>query len=259
MRVICTKYISATVVKTRQKASRRLVGTLNAVVLFLVWGVATTVRAQQTVFNVPTTDALDKGKVYFELDVSAKPNNSGAFDRFSSFVPRLVVGAGGGVEIGLNVIGNIQPGPDATQLVPTIKWKFYDGKNNGWAMTAGANLYVPVQNKTYDAGTYDYVMLSKTFKTNTRIGAGGYFFSKNVVAPDANRAGGQFTFEQTVTKKLNIDADYYTGKMAGGFFTAGAVYKLTNKLTGYAGYSIGNLNPSKGNHFFLFEVGYNFN
>jgi hypothetical protein len=62
-----------------------------------------------------------------------------------------------------------------------------------------------------------------------------------------------------VTQKLNIDADYFTGKMASGYLSAGVVYKLTAKLTGYASYSIGNANRSKGNHFFLFEVGYNFN
>jgi len=59
--------------------------------------------AQQTVFNVPTTDVLNKGKVYFELDVSAKPNDSTAVNRFSSFVPRLVVGAGHRIEAGVNL------------------------------------------------------------------------------------------------------------------------------------------------------------
>lgn len=39
----------------------------------------------------------------------------------------------------------------------------------------------------------------------------------------------------------------------------GAAYKLTNKLTGVAAYSIGNANASHGNHFFYFELGYNFN
>ncbi len=39
---------------------------------FLVW-TSPTVQAQQTIFNVPTTDVLDKGKVYAELDASLKP------------------------------------------------------------------------------------------------------------------------------------------------------------------------------------------
>src|SRR5438132_13172365 len=79
-------------------------------------------HAQQTVFNVPTTDVLDKGKVYFELDVSAKPNDSAAVNKFSSFVPRLVVGAGHHIEAGVNLLGNVQPGPDSTTIAPTIKW-----------------------------------------------------------------------------------------------------------------------------------------
>ena len=174
-------------------------------------------------------------------------------------MPRLVVGTGGNVEVGVNVLGNIQPGPDATTLVPTIKWKFYQGKDNGWAIVAGAHLHVPVRNKAYNVGTYDYVQTSKTFKSGTRLGFGGYFFSKNVVAANANRAGGQFTFEQPVTKKLNFNSDWITGRHANGYFTTGTAYKLTNKLTGVAAYSIGNTNASKGNHFFYFELGYNFN
>ncbi len=77
---------------------------------------ATPARAHQTIFNVASTDALDRGKVYYgELDVTWKPVEP----RLSSFVPRVVVGTGGKVEIGLNVAGNVQPGTDATALSPT--------------------------------------------------------------------------------------------------------------------------------------------
>jgi len=216
-------------------------------------------KAQQTVFNVPTTDVLDKGKVYFELDISAKPNDSAAVSHFSSFVPRVVIGAGRRIEIGLNLTGNVQPRADSTTLVPAIKWKVYDGRSNGWAIAAGDHLYFPVRNKSYDVGTHAYTMVQKTFNKSTRVGFGGYFFSKNVVAPNANRAGGQFTFEQPVTKRLNINADWFTGKHANGYFTSGAAYKLKNKLSGVASYSIGNTNASNGNHYFYFELGYNFN
>ena len=60
----------------------------------------------QTIFNVPTTDVLDKGKVYAELDASLKPTDGNVVTKFSSFVPRVVVGAGNRVEIGLNITGN---------------------------------------------------------------------------------------------------------------------------------------------------------
>jgi hypothetical protein len=215
-------------------------------------------QAQQTIFNVPTTDVLDKGKVYFELDASFKPTASQTVGRFSSFVPRVVVGAGRHVEVGLNITGNIQPGPDSTTLAPTVKWKPYQGKDNGIAIVVGDNLFIPVRNRTYNAGNYAYVELSKTFKSGTRITAGAYDFTRNVVA-SANRAGGQFGFEQPLNKKVSFAADWFTGKHSAGYFTPGIVFKVGPRITGYAGYSIGNQNASRGNHFFLMEFGYNFN
>jgi len=224
----------------------------------MLCGVFATAHGQQTIFNVPTTDVLDRGKVYAELDVSFKPNNSQAVNRFSSFVPRVVVGAGGHVEAGLNITGNIQPGPDTTTLVPTIKWKPYQGKNNGVAIVVGDNVFIPVRNRAYNAGNYVYAEISKSFKAGTRLTTGGYDFTRNVVAA-RNRAGGQFGFEQPVNKKLSIAADWFTGRHSAGYFTPGVVFKVGPKVTGYAGYSIGNQDASRGNLFFLLEVGYNFN
>lgn len=224
----------------------------------LLCGMLSAVHAQQTIFNVPSTDVLDKGKVYVELDASLKPTDGALVPKFSSFVPRVVVGAGSNIEFGLNITGNIQPGPDSTTLVPTIKWKPYQGKDNGWAVVLGDNLFVPVHNRSYNAGNYVYAEVSKTFATGTRITFGGYDFTRNVVAT-ANRAGGQFGFEQPLSKKATFAADWITGKHSAGYFTPGMVFKLSPKVTGYAGYSIGNQNASQGNHFFLLELGYNFN
>jgi hypothetical protein len=244
------------------KTSQRIQPTLRLVSLllgFVLMALCTTKgKAQQTIFNVPTTDVLDKGKVYFELDVSFKPNNSRTVGRFSSFVPRIVAGAGGNVEVGLNVTGNIQPGPDSTTLAASVKWKPYQGKDNGVAIVVGDNLLIPVRNRSYNAGDYAYAAISKTFKSGTRITGGVYDFTRNVVA-SANRAGGQFGLEQPLNKKVSFATDWFTGKHSAGYFTPGIVFKVGPKITGYAGYSIGNQNASRGNHFFLMEFGYNFN
>lgn len=232
---------------------------MAVVALVITAGAHCAARAQQTVFNVPTTDVLDKGEAYFELDVSAKPNDSDALNHFSSWVPRFVFGVGHGVEAGVNVIGFVRPGPDTMILAPAVKWRVYNGGDNGWAVAVGDNLFLPVNNRAYKAGTYAYTMVQKSFKSGTRVGAGGYFFSKNVVAANAGRGGGQFTFEQSITKKLNWNTDWFTGKHANGYLTTGASYRLAKKLTGVAAYSIGNQNVSRGNHFFYFELGYNFN
>ena len=212
---------------------------------------------QQTIFNIPSTDVLDRGQVYGELDVSFKTNCEASVCRFSSFVPRLVAGAGHNIEIGLNVTGNIQPGADTTTLVPAFKWRPYHNSDKGWAIVAGDHVFIPVKNKSYNIGNYVYVEVSKSFKHGTRLTAGGYDFTKNVVA-GANRAGGQFGFEQTVNKYLNINADWYTGRHSAGYFTPGIAVKPHPKVTIYAGYSIGNGDAARGNHFFLVEFGYNF-
>jgi len=232
----------------KQNKSAHVVGLVSVIgVLFIP-----SVNAQQTIFNVPSTDVLDKGKVYAELDASLKPTDA----KFSSFVPRVVIGAGSNIEVGLNVAGNIQPGPDATTLVPTIKWRPYQGEN-GWTIVLGNNLFVPVRNHAYNAASYFYAETSKTFKNGTRITFGGYDFTKNAVA-SANRAGGQFGFEQPLNRKITFAADWFTGKHASGYFTPGIIFKAGPKVTGYAGYSIGNQNVSGGNHFLLLELGYNF-
>ena len=227
----------------------------KALILFAVLlGTASFSRAQQTIFNVPTTDVLDRGKVYAELDAAFKPNDP----KFSSFVPRFVVGVGDDVEVGLNVTGNIQPGSDPTALVPTIKWKFYQNKKKDTALIAGTNFYVPVRNRSYRAGTYSYLAVSKTIN-KTRLTGGGYVATKNVFATNATRGGGQFGIEQTINSKLTLAADWITGRHSSGYFTPGVIYKPHPKVTAYLSYSLGNTNVRNGNHFFLFELGYNFN
>jgi len=223
---------------------------------FLIF--AASANAQQTIFNVPSTDVLDKGKIYGELDVAFKPNNQPDVRRFSSFVPRVVVGVGGAVEIGLNVNGNIQPGSDSTTLVPAVKWRFYQNEKKDVSLVSGTNIFTPVRNRAYNVGTYSYVNASKTFNEKTRVTAGGYFYSKNVVAAKS-RGGAQLGIEHAVNSKFIVAADYLTGKHANGYFTPGVFYKPTPKVTGYFGYSIGNDNARGGNNFFLFEIGYNFN
>jgi hypothetical protein len=226
-------------------------------VLFAVIFLSSTTHAQQTIFNVPSTDVLAKGKLYAELDASLKPNEGAGVPKFSSFVPRVVIGAGNNVEFGLSLTGNIQPGPDSTTLVPVIKWKPFQSER-GWAMVVGDSFFIPVRNRTYNAGNYVYAEISKTFKTGTRITFGGYDFTRDVVA-SANRAGGQFGFEQPLNKQVTFAADWFTGKHSAGYFTPGIIFKAGPNVTGYAGYSIGNQNVSGGNHFFLLELGYNFN
>ena len=213
----------------------------------------TSARGQETVFDVPSADILARGKVYGELDGTLRPA-----DGLAAFTPRVVVGIGRRIEVGLNFNGLSEPATGEWTLSPTAKWRLWSKDEAGWTFYVGDDVFFPVRQRSYNAGNYFYASFSKQWKEGTRIGFGGYDFTKNVVA-EANRAGGQFTFEQTVNKRLTLAAEWYTGNHADGYVNPGAIVKVTSKLTLYLAYQIGNAGVTSGNHQFLWEIGYNFN
>src|SRR4051812_9543245 len=194
-----------------------------ALVTVLLLGCSCGALAQQTIFNVPSGDVLDKGKVYGEFDATYKHSDNSA-----GFTPRLVIGVGHCIEIGLNVNGLVTPADLQTTLSPTIKWKAYDGGNTGWAFLLGDELFIPIQNRTYDAGNYVWAEFTKTWKAKTRATFGAYHFSRNIVAA-AHRAGGQFAIEQPIGTRITLATDWYTGDQALGYVTPGIIVKLSPK------------------------------
>jgi hypothetical protein len=208
---------------------------------------------QETVFDVPSADILDKGKVYSELDGTVR-----VVDPMATFTPRVVVGIGRGIEVGVNFDGPSTPELSETSISPTIKWRLWRAKSSGWSFLVGDDLFFPVYHQTYNVGNYAYASFAKEWKHGTRIGLGAYDFTRKVVA-NANRAGAQFTFEQVINKRVTLAAEWYTGNTSAGYVNPGAILKLTSKLTFYAAYQIGNAGVTTGNHQFLWEIGYNFN
>jgi hypothetical protein len=208
---------------------------------------------QETVFDVPSADVLDQGKVYGELDGTVRP-----VDPQATFAPRVVVGIGHQIEIGMNFDGLRVPTLEQLDISPTVKWRPWKSKTSGWSFYVGDDLFFAVRRRTYNAGNYSYAAFAKQWKHGTRISLGGYDFTRHIVA-NANRAGGQFTVEQPLTDRLTLAAEWYTGNQAAGYVNPGAMLKLNSKLTLYAAYQIGNAGVTTGNHQFLWELGYNFN
>jgi hypothetical protein len=207
--------------------------------------------AQETIFNVPSGDVLDKGKAYGESDLAYLWDASAA-----TYTPRIVVGIGHQVEIGMNVNGITTPGPSQATPTPTVKWRAYN--KNGWAFLLGDDLYVPVQNRTYDVGNYVYAEVTKSFQSKTRLTFGAYDCTSHVFA-SGNKAGGQFGIEQPINNRITLAADWFTGHHSAGYFTPGAAIKLSSKATLYAAYEIGNSGASNRNRLLLIELGWNFN
>src|SRR5579863_3146694 len=96
--------------------------------LLVVLFPAYSASGQETVFDVPSADILEKGKIYGELDGTAR-----VVDPLATFTPRVVVGIGSGIEIGANFDGLSAPGWGELLISPTAKWRLWQRKTSGWS------------------------------------------------------------------------------------------------------------------------------
>lgn len=213
---------------------------LLAFALFLVK--TASVVAQSTVANVPSTDVVPAADVYLEFDYISNYShhyNSG----FQSYVPRVVVGIGKGVEIGANInytdgFGSKQP----IELQPNIKWQFYASEAKGLAAAVGCTGYFPVNNRAgTDTFGLCYSVVSKRIRGDygPRFTGGGY-----VLVDRRNNAGAKggaiAAYEQPLHARVNFVIDWFSGDNRFGYVTPGFSFVPTSKSTLFTGYSIGN-------------------
>ena len=81
------------------KSFKVLSGLFIALLFFVT---AQTALAQSTIFNIPSTDTVDKGKAYAEFDFLPQAPGPDSGSRTVLYNPRLVVGLPGNAEAGVN-------------------------------------------------------------------------------------------------------------------------------------------------------------
>jgi hypothetical protein len=203
--------------------------------------------AQSTIFNIPTTDTVAKGKVYAEFDFLPQipaPDGSRAY----LYNPRFVIGVPHNVELGVNLpIYNYTGSGSATYayIQPNAKWKFYDNAKSGVALAFGGVLNTPLNHtNSQDSWGYIYGLLSKKFKGDygPRFHIGGYGVISNDkgTAFIGDRGGAILGYEQPISKKVSIVADWFSQKNSLGYFTPGISITVPGNGLLNAGYSIGN-------------------
>src|SRR5277367_6157944 len=89
-------------------------------------------HGQETVFDVPSADVLDQGKVYGELDGTVRP-----VDPLATFTPRVVVGIGHQIEVGVNFNGLSAPTLGPLAISPTVKWRIWKTRRRAGASMLG--------------------------------------------------------------------------------------------------------------------------
>jgi len=209
--------------------------------------------AQSTIFNIPSTDVVAKKKVYFEFDFIShlESHDNGGFQ---TYVPRVVVGVGKGVEVGLNVATTHSAAPTIVYAQPNIKWQVWANEEKGGAVTFGAIAFTPLRNRS-DNDTFGlfYGNMSKKFKGDygPRFTVGGYGLGGLDVA-GVDKGGAMVGYEQPLAKKVSFVADWFSGKNGFGYVTPGFSFALPKNSLLNIGYSIGNFGR-KNNGLFVYS------
>lgn len=215
-------------------------------------------RAQSTLFNIPSTDVVAKKKVYVEFDFIShlEPHDEGGFQ---AYIPRVVVGVGGDVEVGANVSFTDALAPDQpVEFQPNAKYRFYNNEGNGVAASVGGILYTPIANRAgVDTFGLLYTTVSKKVKGTygPRLTGGGYGLVGRANG-NGSEGGAIVGYEQPLHAKVNFVADWLSGKNRFGYVTPGLSFVTSSKSALYAGYSIGN-QGRKNNALFVY-YGYTF-
>ena len=214
-----------------------------------------TAFAQSTIFNIPSTDAVAKKKVYFEFDFIShleSQDNGG----FQTYVPRVVVGLGKGVEVGVNVAATSSAAPTTVYIQPNIKWQFYSNETTGWALSTGAIAYTPLRNRDVnDSFGFFYANVSKKFKGKfgPRVTAGGYGIG-GLDNDAADKGGAMVGYEQPLSAKASFVADWFSGNNGFGYVTPGFSFTLPKNGLLNIGYSIGNYGKKNNGLFVYYGV-----
>ena len=214
-----------------------------------------TAFAQSTIFNIPTTDAVAPKKVYFEFDFVShlESHDKGGFQ---TYVPRVVVGVGKGVEVGLNVAATDSIGSTIVYAQPNIKWRFYGNDDNGVATSVGAIAYTPLKDRDVnDTFGFFYGNVSKKFKGDygPRFTVGGYGLGGYDYA-GLDKGGAMLGYEQPVAKKASFVVDWFSGKNSFGYVTPGFSFALPKNQVFNIGYSVGNYGRKNNGLFVYYGV-----
>jgi hypothetical protein len=200
--------------------------------------------AQSTIFNIPTTDTVAKGKTYIEFDFLPQIPEPDFANRAYTYNPRLVVGVSSDVEAGVNAPFFQTPPTTNVFLEPNLKWRFFNDDKAGIAAAVGGIVFTPVNHRD---GQPTYAQLYGEFSKKVKSGMYGPRFTlgaygvvnggESWVGP---RAGALVGYEQPIQSKISVVADWFSGKNTFGYFTPGISITLPANGVFNAGYSLGN-------------------
>ncbi len=220
-----------------------------------IWIASDTVLAQQTIFNVPSADITAQKGVYLEHESQFRAWGDGRYWYGTDY---LAVGAGFHTEIDMTLYNTTVPASGNRTLGVGFKAGIPVTKTdpNSLQVTVGYQQLFSLDHQ--GIGYWAYSHLSGTFrKTNTRLTLGTSTGTKQLFGINTTHviAG----FEQPLSRRVSLLADWYSGRHGLGYATAGASIALSKTpLTIYVGYQVPNHEALAGKQGLTLEIGGSF-
>lgn len=197
--------------------------------------------AQSTIFNIPSTDILQKKSFYIEGDFISHLDSyqNGGFQTYGY---RTVYGVNKRFEVGFNLFytrnGRVAP----IEFQPNLKFKVYENEKYGVSATTGV-LVVTSLNRVAGSRTSAqvYANVSKVIKQTkgTRV-TGGFYTIGGGENDFGTKNGVTVGLEQPVKGKFTFIGDWSSGNNRYGYSTAGLNYAFTKRQFLLLGYNFGN-------------------
>lgn len=217
------------------------------VIILLLFIVSDKTFAQQTLFNVPSADVTEKGKIFLQHETQFSNRFFVNTDYFGYGIGKnteLDITLGG---IGTNNVANELLGVGFKSFIPIHKelYKKYETK-----LTFGTLIQTSLRGKGVGNWTYSHIS-ARLPKLKTRFSGGINVLTTTFCGRDVfGFIGG---IEQPITKRFGLQMDWFSGKHSNGFLIPGFYYIGPKDITLWAGYQIPN-NKANGKKGFVIEL-----
>ena len=195
-----------------------------------------TAFAQQTIFNVPSADVLEKGKNFLQHESQFRTKDNGHYWNVLNYYAH---GIGGNTEIDVTQMNLSTPASDNVTVgigtKTSLPWK----ENDPYQIKTTIGFMLPISLQDQGVGHWIYATQSITLpQTNTRLTGGFSSGSKQVFGKNVNSA--ILGIEQKISDRFSLIGDWYSGHHLWGQAAVGFSYALPKNFTFYGGYQITN-------------------
>jgi len=203
--------------------------------------------AQQTIFNVPSADILEKGKNFLQHESQFRTKDPKQFYNTLNYYAR---GIGYNTELDVTQMSWSAPASNNVTIGVGTKTAIPWRKDDPYEIKTIVGFMLPISLQGKGAGHWAYITQSFVLpQTGTRFTAGFNSGSRQVFGKNVNSFIGGI--EQKVTDKFSLIGDWYSGKHGWGQAALGFSYALPRDFTFYGGYQITNSKRELRNSFVI--------